>query len=110
MGIHLGDIVRTENDVFGDGVNLASRIQTQADVGTVLISEKIYAELHNHPEIKTKSLGYFKLKNVSDRIRIHAIVHEDILMPSPSNVWTKIRRSKGWGFAAAPTRFPPARP
>ena len=57
MGLHIGDIVINDEDIFGDGVNLASRIESLGVVGSVLISDKANDELHNHPELKTLSVG-----------------------------------------------------
>jgi adenylate cyclase len=45
IGIHLGDIVQRDNDVFGDGVNIASRLQTLAEPDTICISQKVYEEV-----------------------------------------------------------------
>ena len=50
IGLHLGDIIINDNHVFGDGVNLASRIESLSIPGAVLISDKIKDEIRNHPE------------------------------------------------------------
>jgi adenylate cyclase len=47
IGIHLGEVSTVNNDVFGDGVNIASRIQTIAEPGTVYISEAVYSNIKN---------------------------------------------------------------
>jgi adenylate cyclase len=47
IGIHLGDVVFENNDVFGDGVNIASRLQTLAPVGSILTSESVYKSISN---------------------------------------------------------------
>ena len=46
-GVHLGDIIEKDNDVFGDGVNIASRIQSMAEPGGINISESVYQQVHN---------------------------------------------------------------
>src|SRR4030095_2001919 len=49
IALHIGDVVFTENDVFGDGVNVASRIHTLAEPGGICISERVYADIRNQP-------------------------------------------------------------
>ena len=51
IGIHVGDIVFKNDTVFGDGVNIASRIQASGIPGSVLLSQRVHAELANHPEM-----------------------------------------------------------
>ena len=65
IGIHVGDIVFKDETVFGDGVNIASRIQASGIPGSIYVSGRVQSELTNHPEIRTRSLGRKKLKNVS---------------------------------------------
>jgi class 3 adenylate cyclase len=57
VGIHIGDINHDEDGVFGDGVNVASRIQDLSVPGAVLVSGKVYDEIKNHPELPAKGLG-----------------------------------------------------
>ena len=52
IGIHLGDIIVEENDIFGDGVNIASRVQSFAIPGSVFISDIVFREIRNHKEIR----------------------------------------------------------
>lgn len=73
IGIHLGDIVFKEGDVFGDGVNVASRIEGLADEGGICISEAVNMLIRNHPEIRTVFLGEKQLKNVDQPIKIYSI-------------------------------------
>ena len=53
IGIHTGDVVIEEDSIYGDGVNLASRIESMAVPGAVFISGKVYDEIKNHDQIKT---------------------------------------------------------
>jgi class 3 adenylate cyclase/pimeloyl-ACP methyl ester carboxylesterase len=73
IGIHEGDIVVSGSDVFGDGVNIASRIQELAPVGGIAVSAKVHDEIRNKPGIKARSLGTPKLKNVSQPIEVFAL-------------------------------------
>jgi len=76
VGIHTGDIVYSDDGIFGDGVNIASRIEGLSVSGSVLISEKVHDEIRNHPDINDKSLGKFNLKNVKRPMEVFAIANE----------------------------------
>ena len=66
IGIHLGDIVQQDGDVFGDGVNVASRLQGLAEPDTICISQKVYEEVEKKLTLGTVvSLGRPKLKNIA---------------------------------------------
>jgi TolB-like protein/Tfp pilus assembly protein PilF len=82
IGIHIGDIVQEDDGIYGDGVNIASRIESISVPGAVLISDKLQDELGNQPEIKCRSLGNFELKNVKKLVEIFAIIDEGIKVPS----------------------------
>ncbi|MCK4344258.1 MAG: adenylate/guanylate cyclase domain-containing protein, partial [Bacteroidales bacterium] len=64
IGIHLGDIIYSDEEIIGDGVNVASRIESLALPGSIFISDKVYYEIKNQPKIQTQSLKTFDLKNV----------------------------------------------
>src|SRR5205809_4427058 len=53
IGIHTGDVVMEDESIYGDGVNLASRIESLAVPGGIFISEKVYDEIRNHHNIET---------------------------------------------------------
>jgi class 3 adenylate cyclase/pimeloyl-ACP methyl ester carboxylesterase len=73
IGIHVGDVLFKENTVLGDGVNVASRIHALAPPGGICISDRVYDEIRNKPEISVKDLGEQTLKNVSRPIRVYAM-------------------------------------
>ncbi|MBI3800763.1 MAG: adenylate/guanylate cyclase domain-containing protein [Deltaproteobacteria bacterium] len=78
VGIHLGDIVVQPNgDVLGDGVNIASRLQTLAEPDTICISHKVYEEVGKKIPLGTViALGRPKLKNIAPRFPIYALLPE----------------------------------
>src|SRR5262245_46862113 len=77
IGIHLGDIVQKDGDVFGDGVNTAARLQTLAEPDTVCISHKVYEEVAKKLALGTVvSLGRPKLKNLAERFEVYALLSE----------------------------------
>lgn len=81
VGIHSGDVVHDENGVFGDGVNVASRIEGLGVAGAVLISGKVYDEIKNQPRIRTRALGSFNLKNIKHPTRVYAIANHGMAVP-----------------------------
>ena len=73
VGIHVGEVVAAGGDVFGDGVNLASRIQGEAEPGMIVVSEAVYNNIRNKSDVATRDLGERRLKNVADPMRLFAI-------------------------------------
>ena len=80
IGIHLGDVVFSDNTVLGDGVNVASRIHALAPPGGICVSASIYDEVRNKPGTRFKDLGEQKLKNVSRAIRVYQVVASDLMV------------------------------
>lgn len=74
IGIHLGEVVFEDNDVFGDGVNISSRLQAVAPIGGIWISESVYNNVSNKKEIKTKFVREEILKDVKEPIRIYEVI------------------------------------
>ncbi len=75
IGIHVGDVLFQDNTVLGDGVNVASRIHSLAPPGGICVSERVYDDIRNKPEIDARSLGEKTLKNVSRPIKVYAITN-----------------------------------
>ena len=73
IGIHIGDVVVDEGDVFGDGVNVASRIENLAEPGGICVSGRVYDDIHNKPYIEAEFIGEKELKNVSRPIKIYRL-------------------------------------
>src|ERR1019366_6194941 len=65
IGIHLGDVLVQDQDVMGDGVNIASRLQAEAEPGGICISQTVYDVVKNKLEMKVVSLGARDLKNIA---------------------------------------------
>ena len=78
IGIHLGDIVFKEGDVFGDGVNVASRIEHLAEAGSICISEEVYRSVRNQQDIDAVFLDEKQLKNVDHPVKIYALAGEGV--------------------------------
>jgi len=89
IGLHVGDIVYEDEGVYGDGVNIASRIESLSVSGGILISEKVFDEIKNHPALPAKSLGEFRLKNVKRPIEIFALINKGLTVPSAEDLASK---------------------
>jgi TolB-like protein len=77
IGIHLGDIVQRDGDVFGDGMNITARLQALAEPDTVCISQVVYQEVSKKLDLGTVvSLGKPKLKNIAERFTVYALLPE----------------------------------
>jgi class 3 adenylate cyclase len=74
IGIHIGDVVHRENDVYGDGVNIASRIQALAPDGGVCISMDVERQIHSTLNASLKKLAPTELKNIRIPMDVFRIV------------------------------------
>ena len=72
IGLHSGEVVFKEGNVFGDAVNIASRIESMGIPGSILLSSSIRNQIKNKTEFKLASLGKFEFKNVEDAMTIFA--------------------------------------
>ena len=86
IGIHLGDVTIENEDVFGDGVNIASRLQSIADPGGIYISESINEAVHAQSDIQTKYLADVELKNVNHPIRTYYVSEEWLPRPTQRKI------------------------
>ena len=82
IGLHTGDISIEDETIYGDGVNLASRIESLAVPGSIFISDKVADEVKNQTDISLRELGYFELKNVKLPVRIYAVSNHGLIVPS----------------------------
>jgi len=74
IGIHLGDVVHSASDIYGDAVNVASRIEPLAEEGGICLSRQVYDHIHNKFDLPLVSLGSKVLKNVSAPVETYKVV------------------------------------
>ena len=85
IGLHIGDIILDDAQAIGEGVRVASEIESLGKAGSILLSDKVNDEISNHPEFRTTSLGKFPLKNMLREVEIFALDHNDIFVPRARN-------------------------
>jgi formylglycine-generating enzyme required for sulfatase activity/class 3 adenylate cyclase len=86
IGVNLGDVIIQEDDIYGDGVNVAARIEGIAEPGHVFISGGIYEQIKNKLVCGYESLGDRKVKNITDPVRVYRV------LPDPTAFKTRRRR------------------
>jgi TolB-like protein len=92
IGIHTGDVLVEDETIYGDGVNLASRIESLAVSGSILISEKVHDEIKNQEHIQARELGTFEFKNVKYPVRVFAVANAGIVVPVRSELTGKTKQ------------------
>ena len=92
IGIHQGEVVFKDADVFGDGVNIASRIESIAPAGCIYVSEAVSRNIENKKGISSKYIGEKELKNLKYPVRIYQIIKEEHSDEDPSNNLVTIPR------------------
>ena len=90
IGIHVGDIIYSKDDILGDAVNVASRIESCAVPGSVLISDKVHDQIRNHQDIKAQFLDAFELKNIEGAIPVFALANKGLVVPKREEVKKKL--------------------
>jgi adenylate cyclase len=71
MGIHIGDIIIDEGDIFGDGVNIAARLESIAQSGGLCISEDAYRQVRGKLDADFQDFGEQQLKNIAQAVRVY---------------------------------------
>ena len=89
IGIHVGEFVVEEGDIYGNGVNLASRIESLGITGAVLFSKNVFQKIKNHPELQVQSLGYFEFKNVEEPMEVFSLANEGFPIPKKEEIQGK---------------------
>src|SRR3954471_9923845 len=76
VGIHLGDILIEGDDILGDGVNLAARLEGIAEPGGICISEDAFRQVRGRVEVEFHDLGDQRLKNITRPIRAYSLLSQ----------------------------------
>ena len=92
VGMHTGDVVVENDAIYGDGVNIASRMESFAVPGSIFISGRVYDDIKNQRDIQTVSLGKYALKNVKEEVEIYAVSNPGLQVPELHSLAGKGRK------------------
>ena len=81
IGLHQGDVIISDNDVLGDDVNIAARIEPISAIGGIAVSEKVVMDLSSSPEYSFKMLGSPELKGVKQKVKVFSLSSHSMPVP-----------------------------
>jgi adenylate cyclase len=92
IGINLGDVIVDGSDIYGDGVNIAARLQSEAQPGGILISNTVYDQVRNKMSVGFEFLGNLSVKNIDESIPSYAVrIGEDSGGRSSTDAGAQVR-------------------
>ena len=94
IGINLGDVIAEAKDIYGDGVNVAARLEALAEPGGVLVSNTVYDHVRDRLPFTFEDLGEQQVKNIARPVRVYALRPETIA-DLPRVVCRSHRRAAG---------------
>jgi TolB-like protein len=86
LGLHIGEVIYEDGKIMGDGVNIASRIQSLGLPGSILFSKEIFDKIRNHTEFKTVYLGRYRMKNVDEPMEVYALANDGLTIPAKEKI------------------------
>jgi len=95
IGLQSGEVIFDHGDVFGDAVNIASRIQNIGIPGCILFSEKIHIEIPLDRNFNSVDLGYFELKNVNKKLRLFGLTNPPASIPNRKMLLKNLKNQDG---------------
>ena len=98
VGVNLGDVIIDGDDIYGDGVNMAARIEGLADPGGVCISGTVFDQIRNKLDLPFEDLGPQEVKNIAEPVRTYRV---QLDTESPTTSPRKEKQSPRWGSAGA---------
>ena len=85
IGINLGEVIVDRDDIYGDGVNIAARLETLAEPGGVCVSGSVYEQVHNKIDLDFKDMGKQEVKNIAEPIQAYAVMIEKPTSRAPTS-------------------------
>ena len=92
IGLHIGEVFFEDAKALGDGVNVASRVQSMGKENTILVSGEFYDKIKNNSSITSVSLGHFEFKNVAKPLEVFALTNEGLFIPQRSKMEGKLKK------------------
>lgn len=91
VGVNIGDIIAEPHDIFGDGVNIAARLEGIAEPGGICISSSAYDQVRGKVEVEFADLGEQIFKNIARPVRAYAVIRDGLSSPDGSVALTSLR-------------------
>lgn len=91
IGLHVGEVFFDDGKVMGDGVNIASRVQSLGVANSIFFSSEVNSKIKNQQEFKSVSLGRFEFKNVDEPMEIFALANEGLVIPKKEEMSGKLK-------------------
>src|SRR5262245_34382353 len=107
MGVHVGDLIVDGDDLYGDGVNIAARLEAEAPPGGIIVSRAVREAVDGRLRAKLHALGDLTLKNIERPIRAFRVEWDEVDWPVPATVPSKATESAPPKEAAPATSGPP---
>ncbi len=77
IGVNFGDVIVQDDDVYGEGVNVAARLEGLAEPGGITISDRVYADVRGKVDVGFEDQGIQNLKNIADAVRVYRVIIGD---------------------------------
>jgi TolB-like protein/class 3 adenylate cyclase len=105
IGVNVGDVVENEDRIYGDGVNIAARIQEAAESNGVFVSQSLFEQVKRQSAYRFEDLGLHSLKNISEQIRLYKVIggmqtHRFLNTPSKKHI--NVKRTRPASIAVLP--------
>src|SRR6202022_4522086 len=100
IGINLGDVIVEGDDLYGDGVNIAARIEALADPGGVLVSNTVYDHVRDRLPLVFEDLGEQRVKNIARPVRVYRVRPEGPHPNPPPRSPDQVRGGEGSAHSA----------
>lgn len=95
IGLQSGEIIFDHGDIFGDAVNVASRIQSVGVPSSIVFSDRVCKEIYQDSRFKTIKLGGFDLKNVAHTLELYALTNAPLSVPKHADILGNIKYQEG---------------
>jgi TolB-like protein/class 3 adenylate cyclase len=99
IGLNIGDVVIEGDNLLGDGVNVAARIEALAEPGGICMSHAVFEQVRGKIDIQFERLGQYKLKNIARRISVYRVALDSKVRPAHTRWFAEVRRRR-WALPA----------
>jgi len=91
MGMHYGNVLSNEDNIYGHAVNIASRVESMGIAGSILLTKHLRDQIKTEPSLQLSTLGDFEFKNVKEVLSIYALANEGFPVPQREEISGKLK-------------------